>query len=194
MEYPNNSNDYKKSEKSTDIQKVTKNPVKVKRRFKDLIIAQDPREVGENVLFNVIIPGVKKVISDAFDNTIHMIFGTSSSSASSYTYSKKPSDYTSYSNCSERASSKPIYNYGINKPSDVTFETKEEADEALAKLRAAIEADEWVSVASYYHIAGVRQELIKYTDQYHGWVNLKNADVVYFRDKWFIDLPEPVGK
>lgn len=193
-----NSNKFKEEQKNKlverkerkPISKVTKGKVKVKKKSElhklaDTFISEDAAKVKSYVIGDVLIPAIKKAISDIVTNGIDMIlYGETGhskrSSSSRISYSKYYDDRRDDRRSSTSASSSR-YDYD-----DVIFETRDEAKEVLERMDELIDLYGVASIADFYDLAGITGN---YTDNKYGWTNLASADVIRVRDGYTIKLP-----
>ena len=172
------------------IEKVTKGRVKVKKKselhkFASSFVSEDASKVKSYVIGDVLIPAIKKAISDIITNGIDMIlYGETGrsrrSSSSRVSYSKY------YDDCRDdrRSDSSSLRSrYDVD---DVLFETRDEAKDVLERMDELIDTYGVASIADFYDLAGVTGN---YTDNKYGWTNLSAADVVRVRDGFMIKLP-----
>ena len=193
-----NSNKFKEEQKNKlverkerkPISKVTKGKVKVKKKSElhklaDTFISEDVAKVKSYVIGDVLIPAIKKAISDIVTNGIDMIlYGETGhskrSSSSRISYSKYYDDRRDDRRSSTSAS-RSRYDYD-----DVIFETRDEAKEVLERMDELIDLYGVASIADFYDLAGITGN---YTDNKYGWTNLASADVIRVRDGYTIKLP-----
>lgn len=164
-----------------EVKRAKKNEV---ARVKDMFISEDAKNVKSYILTDVLIPGIKKIISDILIDSIQMIFGngprrdTGNSRVS----------YVSYNNYSNRNAT-PVSRVSSNVYSfdRITINNRGEAEEVLAQLDSIIEKYGMASVTDFYDLVGVTGN---YTDNKYGWTNLSSAKIVRTTDGgYFIDLP-----
>lgn len=195
--YKPNSHRFKEEQKETavekkKVEKVIRGTAKVKkkseiRKFADVFISEDVSNVKSYVLSDVLIPAVKKLISDIVTDGIDMILygGTGRSKKSSGAskisyrnyYDRKDDRYT---NTEPRT--RTGYNYD-----DVTLDSRGEAEEVLARMDELIETYGVVSVADLYDLVGITGN---YTDNKYGWTNIRNAEPIRVRDGYLLKLPK----
>lgn len=163
--------------------KVKKNEI---RKFTDVFIAEDAREVKSYILLDLLIPRLKDTVVDIITGAVNMLaYGkagthrsTTNASRVSYRsfYDKKDEPRTS------EAARRGSYNFY-----DITLDSRPEAEEVLDRLDEAIKAYGMVSVGDLYDLVGISGE---YTDQKYGWYNLRNASVVRVSDGWLLKMPK----
>ena len=138
---------------------------------------------------DVLVPAVKKAISDIVRDGIDMLlYGEARSSKSSSNAS-----YVSYRSYSDRdrreerrysdSRVRSAYSYD-----DIILETRGEAEDVLTRMDELIDTYGIVSVADMYDLVGISGN---YTDNKYGWTNLRNAEPVLVRDGYMLKLPKP---
>lgn len=198
MDYAPNSHKAKEEKAQTEVperkklEKVVTGKVKTKKRNEmsklgEIFIAEDARNVKSYILMDVLVPAVKKAISDIVTNGIDMLlFGegggtrkTSSASAVSYrNYYDQKDIRRGYSNTRMRTG----YDYD-----DIILESRGEAEEVLARMDELIETYGIVSVADLYDLVG---KTCNYTDNKYGWTNIRNAEPIRVRDGYMLKMPK----
>lgn len=198
-EYSSNSN--KSRETATNapavpekkVTKVVTGPVKVKKKSElsklaDIFISEDVSNVKGYIVMEVLVPAIKKAISDIVTDGIDMIlYGNSGGRKRS---SNSPS-YVSYNTISDRrrrdeGSYEKSRGFQIK---EVMLNSKAEADEVLNCLDDIIATYKIAKVSDYYDLLGISGD---YTDNRYGWTNLANAEVIKSRNGYFIRFPRPL--
>ena len=194
-DYQPNSHKFKeeqqKIEEKKQLTKVVSGSVKTKKKseltkFKDVFISEDASNVKSYIVMDVLIPAVKKAISDIITNGIDMIlYGESGRNKRSSASSKV--SYRSYyddrrDDRREVPRTRIEYNYD-----DIILETRGEAEEVLERMEELIETYGIVSVADLYDLVGITGN---YTDNKYGWTNIRNAEPVRVRDGYMLKLPK----
>jgi len=187
-EYPSNS--HKNSAiPERRVEKVVTGPVKVRKKSEakklaDIFISEDAGNVKNYIFMDVLIPAVKKAISDIVTNGIDMIlYGetghsrkNSNVSRTSYRdYSSRPGDRRDY-----RAASMP-YDYD-----EITLTSRGQAQEVLDTLEEIIARYDVARVADFYELVGITP---RHTDNKYGWSDISMAKVMAVRDGYLIKLP-----
>lgn len=186
-----------KAERSTEerkpIEKVVRGTVKTKpksslSKFTGGFISDEASNLKRYAVEEVLIPSLKKAISDIVKDGIDMImYGEtrgrrSSSSSSSYVsyrdYSRRDDDRR------DRTVSRTRSGYT---PDDIVLETRGEAEDVLTRMDELIETYGCVSVADLYDLIG---KTCQYTDNKYGWINIRNAEPVRVKDGWLLKLPK----
>lgn len=195
-EYAPNSHKSKETSTavSTDdkkVKKVVAGKVRTKKKsemskFKDVFIAEDAQNVKSYIFMDVLVPALKKAISDIVRDGIDMIlYGdtkrSSRSSNSSYI------SYRDYSNRDrDRRDDRRTVRSGFDFE-DIIFETRGDAEEVRSLMDELLDQYQVVSVADLYDLAGMSSP---YTANKYGWTNLRNAEVVRVRDGYMLKLPK----
>lgn len=194
-EYKPNSHKFREgqSEALTDkkIEKVVHGKVKTKpksgaRKLTDVFISEDAANVKSYIVMDVLVPAVKKAISDIVRDGIDMILygesrGRKSSSSSSYV------SYRDYSRSDDRDRFRDSRTRSGYNHDDIILETRGEAEEVLTRMDELIDTYGVVSVADLYDLIGKSCE---YTDNKYGWTNIRNAEPIRVRDGYMLKLPK----
>ncbi len=198
-DYKPNSHRFKEEQKAQPeerkkLEKVVTGTVKTKKRSEtrklaDVFIAEDASNVKNYILMDVLVPAIKKAISDIVRDGIDMIlYGESGGSKRK---SRSSSSYVSYSSYSDRrddrrSESSSRIRGGYN-PDDIILESRAEAEDVLMRLDELLDQYGSVSVADLYDLIG---KTCEYTDNKYGWTNLRNAEPVRVRDGYLLKLPK----
>ena len=161
-----------KLKKKSEIQKIA-----------ETFVAEDLNKVKNAVLMDVIVPAVKKVISDIVTNGIDMLLYGEVKNNKATTTSKigYNSMYNSQNqaNTARVARSSYIYN-------DIILSSRGEAEEVLNQMNEIIGTYGVVSVADLCEIVGVTGE---FTDNKYGWSDIRDAYVERSKDGYMLKLP-----
>ena len=174
------------------VEKAVTGPVKVKKKsemskLKDIFISEDAGNVKSYVIMDVLIPALKKAVSDIVTNGIDMIlYGETGRNKRSSTASNV--SYRSYYDRREDdrrySSNRTVSGYSYN---DIILETRGEAEEVLSRLDELIETYKIATVADLYDLVGITGN---YTDNKYGWTNIRNAEAIRVRDGYVLKLPK----
>lgn len=189
-----NSNKYKQEqlnkEERPKINKVVSGTVKRSKnsgsKLADVFISEDVSNVKNYILMDVIVPAVKKAISDVITNGIDMLLYGSNGRTNANRSTASTISYNRYYGRDDHPrTSDPVqtsrYSYDT-----ITLDTRGEAEEVLARMDEIIDTYKMVRVADFYDLVGVTGN---YTDNKYGWTNIRNAEVVRVRDGYRIKLP-----
>lgn len=173
-------------------EKVVHGKVKTKknntRKLTDVFITEDAANVKNYVLFDVIVPSIKKALYDLVVGALDMtLFGGRGGGNSKRSISDKVSyrDYNSISKRDERSYGNTRTTSGYSYD-DIVLETRGEAESVLSRMDEIIEEYDSVRVADLYDLVDITGD---YTDNKYGWTNIRNARVVRTRDGYKIKMP-----
>lgn len=179
------------------VEKVVSGKVKSKkkselRKFTDVFISEDAGNVKSYIFMDVLVPAIKKAVSDIVTDGIRMLlYGETG-------YSKKNSgaSYVSYGRYYDKENNRrggnpssrgrSSYNSGPTY-GDIILDNYGEADEVLTRMDELIDVYGTVSVADLYDLVGITGN---YTDNNYGWTNLRSASIVRVRDGYLLKLPK----
>lgn len=168
------------SKKKSGIKKIT-----------DEFISEDAKNIKSYVFGEVLIPAIKKAISDIVTDGIDMILygesrgGSRRSSADRVSYR----NYSSYSGGSYRRESEPRTTYQSYDYNDIILDSRGEAEDVLARMDELIDSYGLVRVADLYDLVGITGN---YTDNKYGWTNIRNAQIVRVREGYMIKMPRAI--
>lgn len=194
-EYKPNSHKFREgqSEALTEkkVEKVVRGKVKTKpksgvSKITDIFISEDASNVKSYIMMDVLVPAVKKAISDIVRDGIDMILygesrGRRSSTSSSYV------SYRDYSRSDDRDRFRDSRTRSGYNHDDIILESRGEAEEVLTRMDELIDTYGVVSVADLYDLIGKSCE---YTDNKYGWTNIRNAEPIRVRDGYMLKLPK----
>ena len=165
--------------------KVTKKKNNV-RKLTDTFVSEDIQNVKSYVLMDVLVPAIKKAISDIVTNGVDMILYGESGRSTRKTNASTVSYRNYYDNRRDDrySSSRTRTGYSYD---DVVLETRSEAEDVLTRMDELSDTYGVVSVADMYDLVGIS---CNYTDNKYGWTNLRNAEPVRVRDGYMLKLPK----
>ena len=197
-EYKQNLNRYPDSkQESRHIEKIVAGPVKTKKKSKlskitEEFISEDAKNVKSYVLGEVLIPAIKKAISDIITNGIDIIlYGESRKGGRGYSSADRIS-YKTYYDRDTRASrmiDRSNTLYGSYSYDDIILSTRGEAEDVLTRMDELMDKYGLVRVADLYDLVGITGN---YTDNKYGWTNIRNAKITRLRDGYMIEMPRAV--
>lgn len=195
-EYKSNSHKFKKEQKAVEtlekkVEKVVYGSVKARKKseiqkFADVFIQEDAQKVKAYILMDVLVPAVKKAISDIVTNGIDMIlYGETGHTKKSGAASK-----FSYRNYYDKRDDRRDYDTNRTRTGyeydDIVLDNRGEAEEVLSRMDELIATYGLVSVADFYDLVGITGN---YTDNKYGWTDIRSASVTRVRDGYMIKLP-----
>lgn len=198
-EYVGNSNAskaQKAAQQEKEIHKVVTGSVKTQKKgglqkLSDVFISEDVSNVKSYILMDVLVPAMKKAISDIVTNGIEMIlYGESGSKRSSSSGSKV--SYRSYYESRDRdprdsASYRPAGGFDYD---NIVFNNRGDAERVLTAMQDIIDLYGVVSVGDLYDLADV--STTNYMANKYGWSDIRIANTVRVRDGYILKLPKPL--
>ena len=201
--YPSNSYSKQDSEAVKETETTTKKTRQIARgkvrkqgllrKFTRYIVEDTIESARERTLADIIVPGIKTLIFDAFTDTLDLVlFGGSGEVSRS---SRKRSNgrregrtsYDRYYDEKERRGrSRGSYRDLPNDPDDIILDTRREAQNVLEELDYMIHKYGQASIADFYDIVGVTSE---FTDNKYGWTSIRDAGIRPVREGFLIVLP-----
>lgn len=172
------------------VEKVVKGAVKTKkndmRKFTDIFISEDASNVKSYIVMDVLVPAIKKAISDVVRNGIDMIlYGDAGRSKSSSGASKV--SYRSYYDGGRDHRDAPARTRTGYSYDDIILDNRGEAEDVLSRMDELVATYGIVSVADLYDLVGITGN---YTDNKYGWTDIRSARVERVRDGYIIKLPK----
>lgn len=189
--YPGNSD---RSKERKDITPVVKARIKresTARKVVGEIIREDARTVGETVLWDVIIPTVKNLISDTVTRGIEsMLYGGDSRPRSKTSYS----DYSGYSrpkgsrdHPSERRDRRST-RHAEPERNEIIFDSRSDANDVIDRMSDLIDQYGQASLADLNALIGASSNFI---DDNWGWTDMGSFNVRQVRDGFMLTHDEP---
>lgn len=152
------------------------------RKAMDNFISDDVPNIRTYVIKDVIVPTIKKIISETVDMAL---FGKSRKS-------NPIAGRVSYNRFYEepRRQAAPVQTATVYSFNEVIVDNRGEAELVLSQMQDIIETYDAVSVADMYDLVGITGE---YTDNRYGWTNISNAEIVRLRDGGcLIQMPKAI--
>lgn len=199
VNYSSNSNKSKKVDKPDKVVKqITSGAVVERKRslgtkFKETFAGDDAQTVGNYILFDVIIPATKNLISDMVREGVdRFLFGSSSRARSGHS-SSLVGNRTSY-NTMYKGSGKPVLparemstrGRAVHDFGEIILESRGEAEEVIDALVELIDTYGAATVADLYACVGISAN---FPDTKYGWTSLSTASVRHIREGYLLDLP-----
>lgn len=160
------------------VKKVVNGPVKTKknnqRKLASMFISEDAANVKSYVIWDVLVPSIKKLLFDIGTDSLDMILngGTRSKERKSGTKVsyRKYYDNPREDRYSDRYNSRSRFDYD-----DIVFETRREAEDVREEMFNMVERYGIVTVSDMYDMAGLTAP---YTSEKYGWTTLRSSEVV----------------
>lgn len=194
-EYAGNSNRSKREpeEAPKKLEKVVTGTAKVKKKsgmtkLADAFISEDATNVKSYIFMDVLVPSLKKAISDIITNGIEMLlYGESGRSRRREDRTDRVSYGKYYTHDRDRrdySRTRATYEYD-----DIVVGTRGEAERVIDRLEEALDEYGTVSVGDLYDLVGITGS---YTDNKYGWTDLRTARAERVRDGYLIHMPRAV--
>ena len=171
-------------EEKKKVEKVVVGQVKVKKKgglgkvFRN-IVSEDAKDVKTYLISDIVIPTIKKTITDTVDMILY------GGSRKNRLATSRVSYRSFYDEPRSRDVREPVTTVGYNYD-DIIIPTRGEAEEVLSGMNDILDRYQIVSVADLYDLVGLTGN---YTDNKYGWTNLRDADVQRVRDGYMLKLP-----
>ena len=182
--YQSNSHKSKRIavEDKKKVDKIVKGKVKTKKKNGILssFINNDLQDIKKYIVEDVLIPTIKKTITDVVKNSIDMFFYGEVSRPN-----RTNSSRISYSSYYDR-DREPRRRRNDLLIDDIVLESRSEAEEVLDRLDEMIEEFGMASVLNLYDLIGVTAP---FTADKYGWTDIRNATAVRVRDGYLLKLP-----
>lgn len=196
--YKDNSDKFRQEDKQNKkIETVVTGSTKLQKKnkvqkFADIFIAEDAANVKDYILFDVVIPAVKKAISDIVTTGVDMVlYGESGRShKSNMTSNVSYRSYYDRDNDRVRAGSAYSNRHSTFDCTNVIFNTRGDAEAVLDAMNDIISKYQIVSVSDFYDLAGVSSD--NYTMYRYGWTNIGGATAVRVKDGYILKLPRAI--
>jgi hypothetical protein len=174
------------------VEKVVKGKVQTRenkgRKLTDIFISEDVSNVKSYIFMDVLVPAIKKAISDIVTDGIDMVLygGTGRSKKSSS--GSKVSYRSYYDDRPDRRESSSYSNRTRFDYDDILFDSRVEAEKVYREMQEVIERYGYCSVADMYDMAGLTPP---FTANKFGWTSVRNAEIVRVRGgDYVIKLPK----
>lgn len=200
VDYKPNSHGYKEAQKNKaalaekKVEKVVTGKVVTRKKsvfskLSDEFISEDAKNVKSYVFGEVLIPAIKKAISDIVTDGIDMIlYGGSRRDGRRSTVDTV--SYTKYS--SRGGGSRMSHQATSNRYSydDIILDSRADAQDVLDRMDEIVESYGFVTVADLFDLVG---KSCDYTANRYGWMSTRSAEVVRLRDGgYLIKMPRAV--
>lgn len=172
------------------------------QRLKETFIAEDIHDVGDYILWTIIVPAIGRMIDEAICGASHRIFlggGSAPQNISRNRGVSRVSPRTNYSSVSSgKAESRPLpapHRTGGFHLNEWMPMSRPIAEQILSEAMDYLEEYKRITVNDYYQIAEQYLSFdfdVPYTSQAWGWRNLYSAEVVSVPGGAIIRLPNPI--
>lgn len=189
------SNSYRskaEAEEKKANEKVIKGSAKIHQKttgekLKETLFGEGVDNVGDYVVFDVIVPTLKEMVVNSVSDGINMLlFGETKRGRSSSRNSRSGYvQYESYSRNRDRDSGRRAqFDF-----SDIEFETRADAIDVLDAIEDTISMYDVASVSDLYEFAGITP---RPTDNNYGWTSVNTAEILMKRNgSYILSMPRP---
>lgn len=191
VNYKPNSHKSKEEASEKKVEKVITGQARIKKKteiqkFADAFISEDVSNVKSYICKDVLVPAIKKLVTDIIKDSIDMILygevrgGDKRSRVDRVSYNKYY-DRRDDDRNSSRNDARSNYDY-----TNITFDTRAEAEAVRSSLDDIIDTYNVVRVADLYDLIG---ETCPFTENDYGWYNIRNAEIIRVRDGYMLKMP-----
>lgn len=174
---------------------VVQGKVKVRKKsglkkMAEKFIAEDAKHVRDYIVDDVLIPALKKGVSDVICNSVDMFLYGETGHTKRYSSPSSRVSYRSYYD--DRRDDRRTSRYTERRDFDFDeiLMSHDDAQEVLARMDETLETYGTVSVLDYYDFCGISGS--QFTDAKYGWTDLRTAGIARCRDGWVIKLPKAI--
>lgn len=164
-------------------------------KIRETFTGDDSRTVGNYILFEVFIPALKTMISDATkEATDRLLFGSDSRRVSKSR--DREGTYTPYgkmyNNGPSRAPQRDLSSRARSQHDfdEIILGSRGEAEEVLDQLGVLVDDYGHAKVSDLYSMVGITGS---YIDDRWGWTDLRSATTSRVRQGYLLDLPAPIN-
>lgn len=183
-----------KSSEEKKVGKVISGSAKSKKKgemqkFADVFISEDVGNVKSYIFMEVLVPAVKKAISDIVTNGVDMILYGETRQKKNTTTKVSYGKY--YGNSGEQECRSSSYRQSGRNGFDydeIIFETRGDAESVLDAMNEIISQYGVVSVGDLYDLADVSTD--NFAVNKYGWTDIAGCKAVRVRDGYVLKLPK----
>lgn len=189
---PNPPVEKKEEDREPPKQIVSGSVVRKKRgfmsKFRETLTGDDSKTVADYILFEVLIPSMKNMLSEATkEATDRLLFGSSGPKRSRH-HNNGPTPYGKMYNGNDRRGQLSPRARAQHDFQEITIPDRGEAEEILDQLNILIEDYGHAKVSDLYSMSGISTT---YVDGRWGWTDLRTATVERTRNGYLLDIPAP---
>lgn len=190
MDYPSNSissREKKRKQLETgQVSKVVKGGVKTHKRSRlaELFLPEDMKSVRDYIVEDIVVPTIKKGLSDAFDI---FLFGESSRGRRGSSGDRRSLRSMFDNNFERRDSRASSRRTSTAFTEEIIFDDRYDAELVLNKMEETIAQYGVVTILNFYDFVGLTN--CPHTGNDYGWDNLDSARVEHCGDGFIIRFP-----
>lgn len=177
------------------IEKVVSGSVKTRenktRKITDIFISEDASNVKSYIFMDVLVPAIKKAISDIVTDGIDMILYGGSGGSKRSKSSSKVSYRSYYDDRRDRDRDRDRGSYSSRTRfdyDDLVFASRGDVERVREQMDEVIDRYGLVTVADMYEMAG--ETNAPFTANKYGWTNIRTAEPIRVRDGYVLKLPK----
>ncbi|NLD50533.1 MAG: hypothetical protein GX660_25610 [Clostridiaceae bacterium] len=195
MDYRTNSHRSKELNTEKKVEKVVTGNVKTVKKnelkkFKDIFVSEDASNVKSYILFDILVPAIKKAISDVVTNGIAiLLYGESGAKNTNFSTASRIS-YVDYRNQYDSRNSTQNRVRGAYDYDDIVIPNRTDAENVIMRMDELIFKYGVASVGDLYDLVGLTSH--NYTDNYYGWNDFRGAKAVPVNGGYLLKLPRPM--
>lgn len=198
QEYVSNSHRSKEEARNTPantekkVQKVVsgaKTRANTGRKLTDIFISEDAVNVKSYIFMDVLVPAIKKAISDIVTDGIDMILygGSGGRRRDGGARSSNKVSYRSYYDSRDSRREESYSNVGRFDYDDIIYRSRGDAENVRIKMMDTIDRYGFVTVADMYEMSDLSSP---YTANKYGWTSVRTAEAVRVKDGYILKLPK----
>ena len=208
--YKSNSYKSKAEAEKREAQKVVKGQTRVHQKttaekLKESFFGEDIGNVGDYLIFDVLIPASKQLFDTFLTNAKDIILYGETRETSGRGRSGRSGAYIDYGGYGRRsrrdssASRRARFDFSY-----IDFDTLDDIDDVIEEMRDIYSVYNEITVAQFYQSADPEGIRISPTDNNWGWIDIraftladrrrvrvKNPDTGEMEIRWVLDLPRP---
>ena len=162
------------------------------QKFADIFISEDVSSVKSYILLEVLVPAIKKAISDIVTNGIDMIlYGETGRTRNKSSTASKVSYQRYYDRTDEQRRDYSISSVRNGFDYDeLIFPTRGDAEAVLDAMNEIISQYGVVSIMDLYDLADISTD--NYQLNRYGWTDISGCKPIRVRDGYILKLPRPL--
>lgn len=161
------------------------------RKFTDIFVAGDLASVGDYLLYDIVVPNIKRLVEDISVSGIRMfLHGKDGAKSGGSSYGAPKISYRNYYEQDKRDVKSSRDDYRARNRFDydeIVFDSRGDAEVVLTQMDEMLDRYKVVSVLDMYDAAGITPP---YTADKYGWTDLHSASIVPVRNGYVIKLPK----
>lgn len=180
-----NSNETSREKKEKVVSGSVRTKSNNKRKLANIFISEDISSVKSYVFMDVLVPTIKKTISEIVTNSLDMIlYGETRGSRRSGSSSKV--SYRKYYDDDHRDRRDGVRTTARFDQEDFEFDSRADAEIVKKRMLETVDRYNMVRVSDVYEFAGMTAPHTAYN---YGWYGLRHIDIVRGRDGYILKLP-----